>query len=184
MKSKAHPPFPRQVSSNKSILIFSFVTAIAVFTSAILLQWLIYNDWLHSTAPLRFSGSVLAGALTFAFVVRWESAARERRIEMLRRFEKIAEMNDRIRNALQVIECVTYASNPEATAPVRDAVDIIEGVLHEVLIETHPALPEHSSHERDDSAAVTIRRSGLLACEFDRVARPQIPFKKCCLANP
>ncbi len=61
---------------------------------------------------------------------------------MLRRFERIAEMNDRIRNALQVIECVTYASNPQATAPVRDAVDVIEGVLHEVLIETHPALPD------------------------------------------
>ena len=61
---------------------------------------------------------------------------------MLRRFERIAQMNDRIRNALQVIELVTYATNPQATAPVREAVDVIEGILHEVLTETHPTSPD------------------------------------------
>jgi hypothetical protein len=59
---------------------------------------------------------------------------------MLRRFETIGQMNDRIRNALQAIECATYATNPQATEPVRNAVDVIEGVLQEVLIEAHPAL--------------------------------------------
>jgi hypothetical protein len=67
---------------------------------------------------------------------------RKQKLEMLRRFEIILRMNDRIRNALQIIECVTYATNPEATEPVRDAVDVIEGVLHEVLADAHPAPPE------------------------------------------
>lgn len=142
MKCKDQRPLSQQLSSNTSGLFVSFVSAFAVFLAAILLQWLVYDGWLHSTAPLRFTGSVLAGALTFAFVLRSQSAARQQRIEMLQRFKRIAEMNDRIRNALQVIECATYASNPQATAPVRYAVDIIEGVLQEVLVETHPALPE------------------------------------------
>ncbi len=142
MKSKTEPTLSRQLSSNASIFLFSFLSGAAVFACAILLQWLIYADWLHSTAPLRFTGSVLASALTFTFVMRWQSSVRERRLEMLRRFERIAQMNDRIRNALQVIELVTYATNPQATAPVRDAVDVIEGVLHEVLTETHPASPD------------------------------------------
>lgn len=51
-------------------------------------------------------------------------------------------MNDRIRNSLQAIECLTYAANPEATEPVRSAVNVIEGVLEEVLAEHHPAPPE------------------------------------------
>jgi hypothetical protein len=34
---------------------------------------------------------------------------------------------------------VTYATNPQATDAVRDAVDVIEGVLEEVLVDVHPA---------------------------------------------
>ena len=66
---------------------------------------------------------------------------------MLRRFETILGMNDRIRNALQIIECATYATNPEATEPVRDAVDAIEDVLREVLAETHPAPAEATGNK-------------------------------------
>jgi len=139
MQHKAEPHLSRQILSTLSILLFALVSGFAVFTAAIWLQWLIYDEWLHWAGPLRFSGSVLAGVLTFAFVLRWRSAVRQQKIEMLRRFEKIAQMNDRIRNSLQVIECVTYAANPEATAPVRNAVDVIEGVLHEVLAEIRPA---------------------------------------------
>lgn len=118
------------------------MSGFAVFTAAIWLQWLVYDNWLHIAGPLRLTGSVLAGALTFAFTLRWRSAVDQQRMETLHRFERIAQMNDRIRNALQVIECVTYATNPEATAPVRNAVDVIEDVLHEVLAETHPAQPD------------------------------------------
>ncbi len=48
---------------------------------------------------------------------------------MLRRFKTIAEMNDRIRNALQVIACTAFASNPDATEHVRQAVKTIDGAL-------------------------------------------------------
>jgi thiol:disulfide interchange protein len=142
MKHKAEPPLSRQASSRLSILLFSFVSGFVAFTAAIWLQWLVYDEWLHWNGPLRLTGSVLAGILTFAFALRWQFAVRRRKIEMLHRFERIAQMNDRIRNALQVIECVTYATNPQATAPVRDAVDVIEGVLHEVLSESRPAHPD------------------------------------------
>lgn len=142
MKHKAGPPLLRHTSSKLSLLLFSFVSGFVVFTAAIWLQWLIYDKWLRWNGPLRLTGSVLAGVLTFAFALRWQLAMRRRKMEMLHRFERIAQMNDRIRNALQVIECVTYATNPQATAPVRDAVDVIEGVLHEVLSESRPVHPD------------------------------------------
>lgn len=110
-----------------------------MFAAGILLQWLVYDDWLHRTG-FRFVGSLLAGILMFAFAYYRQSTIRERKVEMLRRFQTIAQMNDRIRNALQVIECATYATNPQATEPVRNAVDVIEGVLEEVLADVHPAL--------------------------------------------
>jgi hypothetical protein len=104
---------------------------------------------------------VSAGVLTFVFALRWQSAIRERKIEMLRRFETIQRMNDRIRNALQVIECATYATNPQATEPVRNAVDVIEGVLQEVLVEAHPALSAapDPSEAAPKSIANEIRRN-------------------------
>jgi hypothetical protein len=52
---------------------------------------------------------------------------------MIRRFETISQMNDRIRNALQAIECVTYVSHPNATDTVTQEVDAIDRVLREVL---------------------------------------------------
>jgi hypothetical protein len=139
MKSKANTPLSHQISSNASILLFSFMSGFAVFAVALLLQWFVYDEWLHKSG-LRLVGSLLAGVLMFVSAFGWRCTVRERQIEMLRRFETIAKMNDRIRNALQVIECATYATNAQATEPVRNAVDVIEGVLQEVLAETHPAL--------------------------------------------
>ncbi len=138
MKLKALPPLSRQISSDLSILSLSFVSGFSVFAAGILLQWLVYDDWLHR-AGFRLVGSALAGVLMFIFAFRWQSAIRERKIEMLHRFETIAQMNDRIRNALQIIECATYATNPQATTPVKNAVDRIESVLEEVLVSAHPA---------------------------------------------
>jgi len=141
MKSRPELPLRRQISSKGSIVLVAFVSGLAVFAAGILLQWIIYDDWLHR-GGLRLVGSVLAGVVTSVFAYRWQSAVRERKVEMLRRFETISRMNDRIRNALQVIECATYATNPEATEPVRNAVDVIEGVLHEVIAEAHPTLSD------------------------------------------
>jgi hypothetical protein len=145
MKFRSDPPLSQQISSNRTILYVAILLGVAVFIAAILLQWIVYDDWLHRRG-LRLVGSMLAGLLMFGSAYRWQAAVRERKLEMLRRFKTIARMNDRIRNALQVIECATYAANPQATEPVRSAVDVIEGVLEEVLVDAHPA-PEEASGE-------------------------------------
>ncbi|MGC2695118.1 MAG: hypothetical protein WA738_04940, partial [Candidatus Angelobacter sp.] len=44
-------------------------------------------------------------------------------------------MNDRIRNALQAIECLNYVAQPEATESVRQSVNVIDSVLREMLSE-------------------------------------------------
>ena len=98
-----------------------------------LIQWLVYDDWLHQSGPLRIVGTSIATVVTFTFMLRWQYLVRERQQEIVRRLEMISHMNDRIRNALQAIECVTYLSQPEATAPVRQAVDVIDRVLRDVL---------------------------------------------------
>ena len=115
------------------------MAALTVFGCAIFLQWLIYDDWMHKSGPLRIVGSVLASLLTFIVAMRWQFAIRNRKLEILQRFETIKWMNDRIRNSLQAIECITYAADPKATESVRSAVDAIEDVLQDVLIEAHPS---------------------------------------------
>lgn len=138
MNTTAHP-LAEQICSRKSIWLIAVLLGLSVLLGSILLQWLVYDDWLHRTGPLRLIGSILAGILTCAFTFRWRSAVREQQLEMLRRFETIGRMNDRIRNALQAIECVTFAASPGTMEPVLDSVDRIENVLEEVLADTHPA---------------------------------------------
>ena len=105
---------------------------------AIFLQWLIYDDWLHEAGPLEISGSVLAGLLMILLVFRTLHASRQRKKEMIERLEEIRWMNDRIRNSLQTIECITYAAAPQATEDVRNAVDVIEGILNGFLVDRQP----------------------------------------------
>jgi hypothetical protein len=81
-------------------------------------------------------GTCIATVLTFLFALRWQLAIRERQLEMVRRMEMILQMNDRIRNALQAIECLTYVAQPEATDSVRQSVDVIDSVLREVLADS------------------------------------------------
>lgn len=137
MKLK-HAPLSSQIPSVISLWFFAIVCGVVVFLIAVCLQWLIYDDWLHKSGPIQLVGSGFAFLLTFAFAYRWQLIARRRKIETLRRFETIRWMNDQIRNSLQAIECVVYATNPHVTDPVKDAVDRIEGVLHEVLTEARP----------------------------------------------
>ena len=132
-------PLPRQIASDATIWFISLLAGLSVLAVAIYIQWLIYDDWLHRSGSVRVVGSILAGALTFTSVLRWQLGVRQRKLEMLRRFETIKWMTDRIRNSLQAIECITYAASPEATEPVREAVGVIEGVLSEVLAEHLPA---------------------------------------------
>ena len=139
MSPKVETPLSRQIPSDIAIWLVSSLAGFFVFALAILLQWLIYDDWLHDRGPLRLVGSFLAGLLMFSSAWRWQTIARQRKLEMLRRFETIKWMTDRIRNALQAIECITYVASPDATEPVRNSVDVIEGVLREVLAEHRPS---------------------------------------------
>jgi len=140
MKPKAELPLVRQISTDRHIWMVSLFSAFAVFSVAIFLQWLIYDDWMHR-GSLRVVGSTLAAFLTFIFVSWWRRAVRHEKIEILRRFERIRWMNDRIRNSLQAIECLTWSDDAHATDPVRDAVDAIEDVLHEVFVESYSGFP-------------------------------------------
>ena len=146
MKLQTELPLSRQISSNASVVLVSVFSGLVVFFLAILLQWLIYNDWLHRNGPLRLVGSAVAFFLTSLFAYRWQLAKRAEKIEVLKRIEAIQWMNDRIRNSLQAIECVVYATNPHVTDPVRDAVDSIEDVLQEMLSEMPAA-----AHRRRES---------------------------------
>jgi hypothetical protein len=98
-------------------------------------------------------GSAIAFFLTFLFAYRWQFAARKRKIETLRHLETIRWMNDRIRNSLQAIECIVYATNPHVTDPVKDAVDTIENVLQEVLSEARPEPSVQWNDVRETSIA-------------------------------
>ncbi len=122
-----------RLASSLRIILLSLLASLAVSVLSLLMQWVVYDDLLHRTGPLRITGSTLATILAFIFSYRWQLAARERRREMLRRFDTISQMNDKIRNALQAIECITYVSRPDATREIRHAVDRIEIALSEVL---------------------------------------------------
>ena len=133
MKSKTEDPFASQIPSPFTVWFFAALCGLGVFFFAIALQWLVYDDWMHSGGPLRLVGSACAFLITFVFAFRWQLAARRRKLETLKRFETIRWMNDRIRNSLQAIECLVYATNPHVTDPVREAVDTIETILDKVL---------------------------------------------------
>ena len=131
---KMHSASP--VASKGTIVLFSVLAAIPVLAASLLVQWLVYDDWLHRTGPLRIVGTCIAALVTFVFALRWQTAIRERQLEMVRRLEMILRMNDRIRNALQAIECLTYVAQPEATESVRQSVNVIDSVLREVLADS------------------------------------------------
>jgi hypothetical protein len=131
---KMHSASP--VASKGTIVLFSVLAAIPVLAASLLVQWLVYDDWLHRTGPLRIVGTCIAALVTFVSALRWQTAIRERQLEMVRRLEMILRMNDRIRNALQAIECLTYVAQPAATDSVRQSVDVIDSVLREVLADS------------------------------------------------
>jgi hypothetical protein len=111
----------------------------------------VYDDWLRQTGPLRIVGTVIAAFITLAFMLRWQFAIREQQRQMIHRFELISEMNDRIRNAVQAIECVAYISNPEATATVKEEVEAIDQVLRGVL--SDPSIVSRPSTEDKQRSA-------------------------------
>src|SRR5438270_10741618 len=150
----------RSIASRGKILLISLGAAVSVLAGSLLTQWLIYDDWLHRTGPLRIVGTCIATAVTFVFALRWQAAIRERQLEMVRRMEMILRMNDRIRNALQAIECLTYVAQPEATESVRQSVNMIDSVLREVLADSGQtptiARPEAMNPGRQSKRAKSV----------------------------
>jgi hypothetical protein len=102
-----------------------------VFVLSLTLQWFVYDEWLHRVDPLRITGTLLASMLTFVSLWRWQVHACDRRRQLQRRLDVVREMNDKIRNALQIIEVTSYVSQPNATAAIREAVDTIDAALRE-----------------------------------------------------
>jgi hypothetical protein len=123
-------------SSRARIFTVSLLASFFVLVVSLMIQWLVYDDWLRETGPLHIVGTGIAALLTLVFMLRWQYRVREQQREMVRRFELISHMNDRIRNALQAIECVTYVSRLDETGLVRQEVEAIDKILREVLTET------------------------------------------------
>jgi hypothetical protein len=127
-----------QTSATGRIFVYSVVASFSVLAVALVMQWLIYRDWMHEAGPLRIVGTSIAALVTFAFVLNWQLGLRQRQLETLLRFRRIAEMNDRIRNALQAIECLVFVSDRQAIEGIREAVNRIEAELTGVVEETRP----------------------------------------------
>jgi hypothetical protein len=127
----------RRIASTASIWLVSIASGLGVLIVTALFEWIIYDDWMHGRGPLQMFGTLLAASLTFVVVLRWQFSIRRRRLEMIRHFETIEWMNDRIRNALQSIDLIAFAHS-EGAEQVRVAVDAISVVLKEVLEEAHP----------------------------------------------
>ena len=115
------------------IIGYSLLMSLAVLIAALALQWVIYDDWLHDTGPLRFVGTLLASGIAFGFTRHWHMQMRKRELEATRRFQLIAEMNDKIRNALQKIECLCYTGATESTDGIHEAVQIIDIALRGMI---------------------------------------------------
>lgn len=121
------------VRTHRFILLSSFGAAVSVFTFALLLQWAVYSNWLHDRGPLRLFGSLLAAGLGFGLCYSWQESERQRQIRALRFSSELHHVQDRVRNSLQAIVCVTYARAPETAEPVKTAVDLIENTLEEAF---------------------------------------------------
>lgn len=137
------------VLSSGAIFLRALVAGVGMLGFTTSLQWFIYFKWMHEPGTLEIAGSVVAGALMFALVFRSLHATRQRQVELLARLRTIRWMNDRIRNSLQTIECVTYAAAPHATDEVRIAVDSIESILGDYLADRHAdhLLPERMADQ-------------------------------------
>jgi hypothetical protein len=128
----------RPANSTTRIVLYCLVASSSVLLVALVLEWLVYADLLHRTGPLRVVGTTIAAVVTFAFVLQWQLGLRRRHSEALRRLRLIAEFNDQIRNAMQAVACVTYATDPNAAEAIRQAVEKIDLALRGVVAESKP----------------------------------------------
>lgn len=147
------PPTP-----NWRIILYSLSVCLCVVFVSLLMQETIYKDLLHDEGPLRIIGTVIAALLAFAFVLKYQLDVRERQERNLRRFRVIAEMNDRIRNAVQALACMRYLSDAGSTDAIREAVNTIDTTLQGLLVD--PAMTDPSKKSAGpipDDAAKSYR---------------------------
>jgi predicted type IV restriction endonuclease len=142
-----------KITSKRRIVAYAFAVSFSVLLVSAALQWIVYDDWLHETGPLRVIGSILASVVTFAFVLNWFRTERQRQIEAQRRFRIIAEMNDRIRNKVQLIACVRYAFDEKLTDDIRHAVEAIDAALNGVIADAGKTLDRPPSDPKPMSQA-------------------------------
>jgi len=121
------------IPSWRRLLIYSFLFALFVFVSGLMLD---YTLLIHKDSPLATVeiSDALAGLLAGVLFLRVLLANRTRRERILHRVQMINEMNDRIRNALQVIQ-FTVHSNPAQAKQVSEidhAVKRIQTALDEL----------------------------------------------------
>jgi hypothetical protein len=47
------------------IISYSLLASLVVSLVALALQWMIYDDWLHGSGPLRLVGTIFASCIAF-----------------------------------------------------------------------------------------------------------------------
>lgn len=138
--------------SKRRTVVYALAASFSVLLVAMLLQWLIYDDWLHETGPLRIIGSALSAIATFIFLLRWFHLERERNLDAQRRFTLIAQANDRIRNKLQALANINYVSNDGLATSMREAVDAIDAALNGIVEDARIGVTQAEIKKRAKSA--------------------------------
>ncbi len=100
MIREGNPPLSPQIASPKRIWMLSLMTGGAAFTITLLLQCMIYDDWMHWQGLLKIVGSTLAGVIAATLAAHRQSVLRKKNIQLLRRIESMPQITDRLRNAL------------------------------------------------------------------------------------
>jgi signal transduction histidine kinase len=119
--------------SNLLILRNALSLALLVFLVSIGAQWLVYQELLHDPGGMRIVSPLIAAVVTGVLAMRLQAIARERRVQSLRRYQIIADMNHHVRNALEVISMETYVSALKEAEHMREALNRIDWALKEVL---------------------------------------------------
>jgi hypothetical protein len=112
--------------------LLAIVFAGCVFLVSWGIDWLLLRE--GSTRMTVDISDGLAGLIAGGLFLRILHYGRERRDNVRRKLEAIAEMNHHIRNALQVISLSTHVNGNRAeVATIDDAVNRIQWALREIL---------------------------------------------------
>jgi hypothetical protein len=147
------------VPSRRRIRLHALGGALAVLVIASGVQWMVYQVLLDGYEGLHYIGSGLSAILAGVLIERLETADRRVRLENARRLQVVAETNHHIRNALQSISYTSSLTDPKAQRLLREAVERIEWVLHEVLPDITASVDVHTSPRRTSTSLSDSPRS-------------------------